>query len=208
MRPREFYVCVAIVLWCSTLVRADDSTRHLLDMTFAFSDSSIYWPTDTAFKLKVVKHGKSQGGSWYASNEYGASEHGGTHVDAPIHFAEHGRTIDQIPMEEWIGPAVKIDVTRPCEKNRDYLLTVDDLKSWEKENGRIPDRSWVLMFTGIDTRFYPRRKEVLGTEVKGKEALPLLSFPGFSKESIEFLLKQRNITGIGLDTPSGSCRVI
>ena len=123
-------------------------------------------------------------------------------MDAPIHFYQKGRTIDQIPLKEWIGPAVKIDVTRQCQKNRDYLLRVDDIKNHEKKFGKIPKGAWVIMYTGIGTTYYPDKKKVLGTEKKGKEAIDHLSFPGFSPESVEFLLKFRKITGIAIDTPS------
>ena len=116
--------------------------------------------------------------------------------------AEGGRTIDKIPLVEWIGPAVKIDVTESCEKNRDYLLTVEDIRSWENEHGTIPDYAWVIMYTGIDTRYYPDKKQVLGTDKSGEAALPELSFPGFSPESVTFLLEYRQITGIAIDTPS------
>ena len=87
------------------------------------------------------------------------STHTGTHVDAPIHFAEKGKTIDQIPLQDWIGPAVKIDVESKCMSNRDYLLSVEDIKQWEKQNGLIPDNAWVLMYTGIDTKFFPDKKK-------------------------------------------------
>jgi len=119
-----------------------------------------------------------------------------------MHFAEKGRTIDQIPLAEWIGPAAKIDVTRRCAKDRDYLLRVEDIKAWEKQNGQLPAGAWVIMYTGIGTRYYPDRRRVLGTDIKGIAALPHLSFPGFSPEAAEFLVKERNITGIALDTPS------
>jgi kynurenine formamidase len=171
-------------------------------MTYALDDAAIFWPTAKPFSLTKVAWGISKGGWWYASNEFSASEHGGTHADAPIHFAADGRTIDQIPLAEWIGPAVKVDVTAKCNKDRDYLLTADDLKAWEKDNGRIPEGSWVIMYTGIGTRYYPDKKMVLGTEKTGEEAIPELSFPGFSVESIEFLLKERDIQGIAIDTPS------
>jgi len=133
----------------------------LLDMTYHYDENTIYWPTAKAFKLEKVSWGITEEGWWYASNEYSASEHGGTHVDAPIHFAEKGRTIEQIPLEEWIGPAVKIDVTEKCEKNRDYLLDVHDIKNWEKKYGKIPDGAWVIMYTGIDTKYYPDKQKVL-----------------------------------------------
>ena len=72
----------------------------ILDMTYPYDENTIYWPTAKSFKLEKVSWGISEGGWWYASNEFSASEHGGTHVDAPIHFAEKGRTIEQIPLEE------------------------------------------------------------------------------------------------------------
>jgi len=174
----------------------------MLDMTYVFDENTIYWPTAEPFTLAKLDWKVTQGGWWYASNNYGASEHGGTHVDAPVHFKEKGRTIDQIPLSEWIGSAVKIDVAAKCLNNRDYQLTVLDVRQWEEKNGRLPENVWVLMYTGIDTRYYPDRKKVLGTAKKGVEALPELSFPGFSAEVAEFLVKERNIKGIGLDTPS------
>lgn len=178
------------------------SAKEILDMTYVYDERTIYWPTAKPFTLTKLNWGITEAGWWYASNEYSASEHGGTHADAPIHFAEGGRTIDQIPLEEWIGPAVKVDVTAKCEKNRDYLLSVDDIKEWEKRNGKIPDGAWVIMYTGLGTRYYPDKMKVLGTDKRGKEAIPDLSFPGFSLESVEFLVSQRNITGIAIDTPS------
>ena len=171
-------------------------------MTYALDDAAIFWPTAKPFSLTKVGWGVAENGRWYASNEFTASEHGGTHADAPIHFAAGGRTIGQIPLQEWIGPAVKVDVTAKCDKDRDYLLSADDLKTWEKDNGRIPDSAWIIMYTGIGTRYYPDKKMVLGTEKTGQEAIAELSFPGFSADSVEFLLKERHIRGIAIDTPS------
>jgi len=174
----------------------------IIDLTFPFSEESIYWPTDKPFTPTVVFKGKTDGGYWYASNQYAASEHGGTHADAPIHFSEQGRTIGQIPLQEWIGPAVKIDVTGKSLSNRDYQLTMEDILAWEKKHGRIPQGAWVIMQSGIDGRFYPNRKEVLGTEKTGKDAVAELHFPGFSPEAVSFLLSKRTINGIAIDTPS------
>jgi kynurenine formamidase len=178
------------------------SKGKLLDMTYVLDGQTIYWPTAKSFKIEKLGWKTGKTGWWYASNNYGASEHGGTHVDAPIHFAEGGRTIDQIPLQEWIGPAAKIDVSAKCARNRDYLLTVADIKEWEAANGRIPAGAWVLMYTGIGTRYYPDREKTLGTVKDGSAALPELSFPGFSAEAAEFLVGEREIRGVGLDTPS------
>lgn len=179
-----------------------ETKSQILDMTYVYDENTIYWPTAKGFELKKIAWEVGEAGYWYASNEYSASEHGGTHADAPIHFAENGRTMDQIPLQEWIGPAVKIDVRDKCEKNRDYLLSVDDIMYWEEQHGQIPGDAWVIMYTGIDTKYYPDKMKVLGTEKTGEEALPELSFPGFSPESIEFLVNERNFTGIAIDTPS------
>ncbi len=177
-------------------------TSKLIDMTYVYDENTIYWPTAEPYKQEKISWKILEGGWWYASNNYSASEHGGTHVDAPIHFAEKGRTIDKIPLNEWIGPAIKVDVVDKCMKNRNYMLSVEDIKEWEEKNGKIPDNAWVLMYTGIDTKYYPDKEKVLGTTKTGVEALPELSFPGFSPESAKFLVKERNIKGIGLDTPS------
>jgi kynurenine formamidase len=175
---------------------------HLLDMTYPFDNRSIYWPNARGFNLTPESAGMTEKGYWYAANFYSASEHGGTHADAPLHFAKNGRSIDQVPLAEWIGPAVVIDVRNQCASNRDYLLTVQDIRDWEKQYGRIPAGAWVIMYTGTDTQFYPDPVKVLGTDKKGLAAIPYLTFPGFSRESAEFLVTERNITGIALDTPS------
>lgn len=175
---------------------------HILDMTYAFDGNTIYWPNAVPFNLTSESQGMTERGYWYAANFYSASEHGGTHADAPLHFARNGRTIDQIPLEEWIGPAVKIDAREQCARDRDYLLSVEDIKNWEEKYGRIPAGAWVIMYTGIGTQYYPDPERVLGTAKKGLAALSNLSFPGFSLESAEFLTKERNIAGIAIDTPS------
>ena len=199
---KKWIMLVFICLVVAAAFSGCGSKEKLLDMTYPYDENTIYWPTAKSFKLEKVSWGIAEGGWWYASNEFSASEHGGTHVDAPIHFAEKGRTIEQIPLEEWIGPAVKLDVTEKCDENRDYLLGVDDINNWEKKYGKIPDGAWVIMYTGIDTKYYPDKKKVLGTDKKGEEAIPELSFPGFSPESVKFLIEERNITGIAIDTPS------
>lgn len=173
-----------------------------LDMTYPFNERSIYWPTADPFRHTPVAAGMTEKGFWYASANFSASEHGGTHADAPVHFAKGGRTMEQIPVGEWIGPAVRLDVTASCARDPDYLLTVADVEAWEKRHGRIPARAWVVMYTGVDTRHYPDRLKVLGTEKTGPEAVPELHFPGFSPEAAEWLVRERDIRGIAIDTPS------
>lgn len=199
---KNTFLLISIILLVQSPVNGKWIKGKILDLTYPFGDDSIYWPTGKSFKSEKVFWGFNDMGWWYASNNYSANEHGGTHVDAPIHFAQKGRTIDQISLTEWIGPAVRIDVTKQCSEDRDYRLKVDDIKNFEKKYGKIPVGAWVIMYTGIGTSFYPDKKKVLGTGKTGKEAVNDLSFPGFSVESVKFLLKERDIIGIGLDTPS------
>ncbi len=211
---RKFFICifpvlfVAVCVACgSTAVPQGTATSQLpaervLDMTYPFGDDSIYWPTGKSFESIQMFSGKTDAGFFYSSNDYSANEHGGTHVDAPIHFNEQGKTIDEIPLTTWFGPVVVIDVTRACEADRDYRLTVRDIQGFEEEHGPIPKGAWVVMYTGIGTQHYPDRKKVLGTDQTGPEAIPLLSFPGFSRESADYLLEHRDILGVAIDTPS------
>jgi kynurenine formamidase len=200
-------LCLFIFLVFAVVIHVDskDFKGKLLEMTYPYDKDTIYWPTAKGFELKKLDWGISEGGWWYASNEYSASEHGGTHADAPIHFAQYGRTMDQIPLQEWIGPAVKIDVSSKCSANRDYLLSVEDIKKWVSAHGKIPDGAWVIMYTGIGTRHYPDKLKVLGTDKSGAEALPELHFPGFSTESVQYLLENTSFSGIAIDTPSIDC---
>jgi len=173
-----------------------------VDLTHAFDADTIYWPTDTeGFKLETVFEGMTDKGYYYAAHRFSGAEHGGTHLDAPIHFAEGQWTADEIPVERLIGPGIVVDVTAKAEADRDYLVGVDDFTAWETAHGPIPDGAIVLLRTGYG-RYWPDRAKVLGTELTGPEAVPELHFPGLDPEAALWLVEQRSIDAIGLDTPS------
>ncbi len=177
---------------------AIDESRTV-DLTYTFDDSTIYWPTEDGFHLEVGKNGFTPQGYFYAANHFTTAEHGGTHMDAPIHFAQGRLTADQVPLSAMMGPAAVIDVRDAAAADRDYRLTVADLERWEAKYGRIPDGAIVLMRSGWG-HFWPNRLEYLGTAQKGDVAN--LHFPGFSKEAAEWLVAQRSIDAIGVDTAS------
>lgn len=171
-----------------------------VDLTHPFSSHSIYWPTDTVgFRLEELAHGHTTGGWFYSSYRYSAAEHGGTHLDAPIHFAERGWTNDQIPLASLVGPAAVIDVTSRVQP--DYLLTVADLTAWEAQHGQIPKGAILLVRTGWDAR-YQDRTAYLGTALRGPDAVAQLHFPGVSAEAAQWLADNRTIAALGIDTPS------
>jgi kynurenine formamidase len=188
----------ACLVWTGTAAAGIDETR-LVDLTHPFDEHTIAWPTNKPFAWEKTAWGTTAAGYWYASGDFTMSEHGGTHMDAPIHFGKDRRTLDMIPVRQLVGPAVVIDVAPSVERDRDYRLTVADIAGWEKRHGRIPDGAIVLMRTGWG-KHWPDRNKYLGSETPQDAAT--LHFPGFSREAAEFLARERAIDGVGLDTPS------
>ena len=176
----------------------DIDPAKIVDLTYGFGADTVYWPTARHFTLEVQSKGES-GGHWYEANNFCAAEHGGTHMDAPAHFARDGLSTDRVPVTAGIGPLVKVDVTAAAARDADYRMTVDDLRAWETAHGRIPAGAIVVMYSGWGAR-WPDAKRYLGTDVPGDTAH--LHFPGFSKEAAEFLVHERTINAIGVDTPS------
>jgi kynurenine formamidase len=175
-----------------------DETK-IVDLTYEFDDKTIYWPTAKPFEWQKESWGKSAGGYWYTAARYAASEHGGTHLDAPVHFGEGKAAMNEIPLASLTGPAVVIDISTACSTNADYRLTAEDIAAWERQHGRIADNAIVLVRTGWG-RFWPDRKKYLGTDAPGDTAN--LHFPGISREAAELLARERKLDGIGIDTAS------
>ncbi|MDQ2920789.1 MAG: cyclase family protein [Acidobacteriota bacterium] len=173
----------------------------VVDLSYPFDSSTVYWPTAESFHLEKDFEGTTDKGYYYSAYKYSAAEHGGTHIDAPVHFAKGQNTVDQIPLEQLMGPGVVVDVTRQCEKNSDYLITESDFKNWERRNGKIAAGTIVLVRTGFG-KFYPDRKRYLGTDQRGAAAVANLHFPGLHPEAARWLTQSRQIKAIGLDTAS------
>jgi kynurenine formamidase len=178
----------------------DGSAGSWVDLTHSFSESTIYWPTDThGFEHEELAYGRTEGGWFYSSYRFSTAEHGGTHLDAPIHFAEGRETSDEIPLSSLIGPAAVVDVADHAHP--DYLVSIGDLTGWEAEHGLIPDDAILLLRTGWGAR-YADRTAYLGTDLTGPEAVPELHFPGLAPEAAQWLVDNRSIAALGLDTPS------
>ena len=171
-----------------------------VDLTHAFGPTTIYWPTDTAgFQLEELAYGPTPGGWFYSSYAFASAEHGGTHLDAPIHFAEDRLTADEIPLSGLIGPAAVVDVS--SEMTPDGLVSVDHLEAWEAANGPLPDGGILLLRTGWGDR-WDDRTAYLGTDATGPEAVPELHFPGLDPAAAAWLVENRGVVAIGIDTPS------
>ena len=170
----------------------------VIDLTYAFNAESVYWPTAQRFQLTQAARGPNDAGNWYASNNYAASEHGGTHLDAPLHFAEGGNATAQIPLTRLIGPARVIDVRDPCAADRDYQLTPKDISDHENIHGRSPPGAVVLRHTGFG-RYYPNAMQYLGSDLRG--VAKDLHFPGIGADAARVLVDRR-VDLVGLDTAS------
>ena len=202
MRVVMTTLCVACLVGRPALgaQELDLSRYRMVDLTHALNARTLYWPTSpTTFKLDQLSYGPTPGGWFYSAYAFSAPEHGGTHVDAPIHFGEGHHTVDRIPLEKLIAPTVVIDVTAKTRGDDDYRLTSDDVAAFERANGRIPAGSIVLLRTGWSSR-WPDRKAYLGDDTPNDASN--LHFPSFGVEAARLLVQERHIAALGADVAS------
>ncbi|MBW2361530.1 MAG: cyclase family protein [Deltaproteobacteria bacterium] len=179
----------------------DLDAYRIVDLSHPFDAETIYWPTEEGFVLEPGFEGVTEGGYYYAANAFRSAEHGGTHIDAPRHFAEGQVTVDEIPLEKLVGEGIVVDVSIQCERARDYLVRVDDFLAWEALHGAIEPGSIVLLHTGFGAR-WPDRERYMGTAERGAAGVEGLHFPGLHPEAASWLVEERVIAAVGLDTPS------
>lgn len=178
----------------------DPRAQRIVDLSHAFDERTIYWPTSpTTFKLERLAFGPTPGGWFYASFALCTPEHGGTHLDAPIHFAEGRRTTEAVPLDQLVAPAVVIDVTARAAIDPVYRLTAEDVLGFERAHGRVAARTMVLLQTGW-SRFWPDRKAYLGDDTPGDASK--LRFPSFGVEAARLLVEERGVGALGVDTAS------
>jgi kynurenine formamidase len=177
------------------LVRAE-----VVDLTHPFDERTLYWPTaPSRFEIKVLQRGPTPAGFFYAANSFCTPEHGGTHLDAPVHFGEGRRSVDQIPVRDLIAPGVVLDVSEKAAKDPDYRLTPEDVAAWERQHGPVPRGAIVLLRTGWSER-WPDAKRYLGDDKPGDASN--LHFPSYGKEAAQLLVGERRVAALGVDTAS------
>ena len=172
-----------------------------IDLSHDFSDETVYWVTAEKFKRTTVAEGHTAAGFYYSAYNFSGAEHGGTHIDAPVHFAEGRKTVDQIGLDQLIAPGAKIDVSPQAAADRDYQITVEDIRDWEAANGTMPEWSIIIFHTGF-SRNWPDKKSYLGTDGRGQEAVKDLHFPGLHPDAAKWLVENRKIRAVGIDTAS------
>lgn len=171
----------------------------LIDLTHPFDANTIFWPTETeGFVLEPVWAGETDGGYWYAANRFRSAEHGGTHLDAPYHFAREGRTADAVPLERLVGPAIVVDASQHLDPGGAVRATA--IAAYEAAAGRLAPGTIVLIRTGHG-RHWNDRTRYLGTDRTGPDAVADLHFPGLSPD-VARMLVDAEIAAVGIDTPS------
>ena len=191
---------VLVVLSGAPATAQDLSAWRIVDLTHPFDSTTVYWPTaPQGFELEEISRGETEGGWWYEAHAFSAPEHGGTHLDAPVHFARGAWDAASIPLERLIGPAIVIDVSGKAARNPDYRLSAEDVRAWETEHGRVPEGAIVLLRTGWSER-WPDREAYLGDDTPGDASD--LHFPSFGEAAARLLVHERGIAVLGADVAS------
>ena len=172
-----------------------------IDLSYEYSDKTIYWPTAEGFELTNVAAGMTERGYYYSANTFSTAEHGGTHLDSPIHFSEGQNSVEEIPLDRLIGPAVLIDVSEQALQDRDFKISVEDITTWESTNGEIPENVILFFRTGYG-QYWPDADAYMGTNKQGTDAVAELHFPGIGPITAQWLVDNRTVKAIGIDTPS------
>jgi kynurenine formamidase len=188
-------VCVAATAMAAQpqRTRMPNGFRQVLDLTHPLSPALPVYPS---YKPIQIRQRFTVARDGFAANEVTFDEHTGTHLDSPSHFVTGATSADRIPAAQLIAPLAVIAISDRAAKNPDTMVTVDDLLAWEKRHGRLPDGALVAMDSGWDARASSTER-FLNRDAKG-----VLHAPGFSEDAARFLVDQRDICGVGVDTLS------
>jgi kynurenine formamidase len=185
-------LAITVSTACGPGAAAPPRAERVVDLGHALAASDPSWDGAPAFARSVVATFVRDG---YAAGRIDVEEHFGTHLDAPAHFSASGWTVDAIPADRLVRPAVVIDVAAHASKDADYRVQAADIQAFEAAHGPIAEGALVLISTGWDRR-WPDRAGYMG-EVNGVK-----QFPGLSVEAVTLLAKDRRVAGIGIDTAS------
>jgi len=194
------FLGILLAISPSTASALELENYELVDLSHSYGENTVYWPTSpTAFEKEQLAYGISEGGWFYSAYSVCTPEHGGTHIDAPMHFAAGGISTERIPLESLLAQAVVIDVSNRAAADRNYRLTAEDVAAFEKEHGEISAGTIVLMRTDW-SEHWPDAMAYLGDDTPGDASK--LQFPGFGAEATKILTEERKVAMLGVDTAS------
>ncbi len=178
----------------------DISEYYLVDLSHPYNSETLYWPTSpSSFERRELAFGETDGGWFYSAFSICTPEHGGTHLDAPKHFAADGFPTDAIPLENLIAPAIVIDVSKKAAADRNYRLSARDVRLFEDQHGRIKPGDIVLLRSGW-SQYWPDAKSYLGDDTPGD--VSKLQFPSYGEDAARLLVEERKVAILGVDTAS------
>ncbi|KAK6176198.1 hypothetical protein SNE40_014527 [Patella caerulea] len=189
---------ILVFLEASMAIFYHGENTRIVDLTFTLNTSTIYWPGNPEYNFTILNR-QEVGNYWYEDNYFSTAEHGGTHLDAPAHFYKGAWRTHEIPVERLIGSGVIIDVTPKATVDHDYRVQISDLQTWESKYGNIPQGAIVLMNSGW-TKRYPDKSLVFNSE--NTTDPETFHFPAFHQDAVKWLIRHRNISIVGVDTPS------
>jgi kynurenine formamidase len=179
----------------------DLASAKIVDLSYAYDESTLYWPTSpTSFELTELARGTAEGGYFYSSYSFCTPEHGGTHLDAPVHFSEAGRTAAEVPVRQLVAPGVVLDMSEQAAQDPDARLELGAVQEWESRNGRIPEGAIVILRTGWGKRWSLGAKAFFGDDTPGDASN--LHFPGYGEDATRFLVEERKVGALGVDSAS------
>jgi kynurenine formamidase len=184
----------------SPVIALELDAYQLVDLSHTYNSDTLYWPTSpSAFEKTELNFGEVEGGYFYSAYTVCTPEHGGTHLDAPIHFAKEGASTEEIPLENLIAPAIVIDVSKQAAADRNYRLSVADVRKFEAQHGEIARGTIVLLRTGW-SQYWPDAQGYLGDDKPGDASN--LEFPGYGADAVRLLAEERNVAVLGVDSAS------
>ena len=197
---------IKVLILSVTLLSA---MAELVDLSHPMDENARNWPLPgyKRFKLTTLSTA-DEDGFFYISKDLEMTEHIGTHMDAPYHFGKTSWDLSAIPIEKMVVPVVKIDARVKCANNRDYELTVQDLKDWEVEFGPVPENAVIIMETGWGDKYddteayYGTGLDINADNFNLTQWSAEIHFPGFSAEVAVELVANYSIAGAGIDTAS------
>jgi kynurenine formamidase len=164
---------------------------QIIDLTHVIHPNIPIWPGDPNIEFKTVADIDKDG---YYLRRFSLGEHSGTHINAPNSFYPDKEGIDEYKSSSLVVAANVINIKKKTAINSDYVLTIDDVKEWEKQYNLIAPETVVLLYAGWQEK-WSDRLSFLNPDEAGK-----LHFPGFAGETTKFLLEERGIVGVGIDT--------
>jgi kynurenine formamidase len=149
------------------------------------------WPGDPQVEFTTIAEINNDG---YYLRKLDIGEHSATHINAPKSFEHQGISIEQYSAQSLVVPAIVINICHQATLNPDYLLTIGDIQTWEQEYGLIPPSSVVLLYTGWQEKWSDH------SAFFNQDAAGNMHFPGFGSVATQFLIEQRQVAGVGIDT--------